>query len=134
MTVAEEIAFFQNLSSISLKKTKQLIQEIIGRLKLLDDIGLNYLSLCRSSETISAGEARRIKLSTQLSSRLNGILYVLDEPSIGLHRRDNDKLLITMKRLRVRRNRWTTLSVMKAALCLSWIPLALGCSSGPETG
>ena len=100
MTVAEEIEFFQNLSSASSEKTKQLIQEIMNRLKLLDDIGLNYLSLCRSSETISAGEARRIKLSTQLSSRLNGILYVLDEPSIGLHRRDNDKLLVTMKRLR----------------------------------
>src|SRR5680860_1286553 len=100
MTDTEEIEFFEKLALHGPKKTKQLIQEIVSRLRLLDDIGLNYLSLCRSSETISAGEARRIKLSTQLSSRLNGILYVLDEPSIGLHRRDNDKLLITMKRLR----------------------------------
>jgi excinuclease ABC subunit A len=100
MTVAEEIDFFQKLPDSYLKKSKVLVEEIIKRLKLLSDIGLDYLSLARSSETISAGEARRIKLATQLSAKLRGILYVLDEPSIGLHRKDNNKLLEAMKKLR----------------------------------
>ncbi|NOQ67938.1 excinuclease ABC subunit UvrA, partial [Patescibacteria group bacterium] len=100
LTIAEEIEFFKDLPDSYLERSKQIVEEIIKRLKLLDDIGLDYLSLSRSSETISAGEARRIKLSTQLSSRLNGILYVLDEPSIGLHRKDNNKLLDAMKKLR----------------------------------
>ncbi|MCK4892214.1 MAG: excinuclease ABC subunit UvrA, partial [Candidatus Pacebacteria bacterium] len=82
LTIAEEIEFFKDLPDSHLKRSKQIVEEIIKRLKLLEDIGLDYLSLSRSSETISAGEARRIKLATQLSSRLNGILYVLDEPSI----------------------------------------------------
>ncbi|MEA2098012.1 MAG: excinuclease ABC subunit UvrA [Patescibacteria group bacterium] len=100
MTVAEEIVFLKNLPNSYLKKSGQITEEIIKRLKLLEDIGLDYLSLSRSSETISAGESRRIKLATQLSSRLNGILYVLDEPSIGLHRKDNNKLFDAMKKLR----------------------------------
>ena len=100
MTVVEEIEFLKDLPNSYLKKSGQVVEEIIKRLKLLEDIGLDYLSLSRSSETISAGEARRIKLATQLSSRLNGILYVLDEPSIGLHRKDNNKLFEAMKRLR----------------------------------
>ena len=100
MTIIKEIEFFQNLSSQFENRSNQLIEEITKRLKLLEDIGLGYLSISRSSETISAGESRRIKLSTQLSSKLNGILYVLDEPSIGLHRKDNNKLLAAMKRLR----------------------------------
>ena len=100
LTIAEEIEFFKDLPDSHLKRSKQIVEEIIKRLKLLEDIGLDYLSLSRSSETISAGEARRIKLATQLSSRLNGILYVLDEPSIGLHRKDNNKLFDAMKKLR----------------------------------
>ncbi|MBW6441120.1 excinuclease ABC subunit UvrA [Patescibacteria group bacterium] len=100
MTITKEIEFFQKLPSEIKNQSNQLVEEIIKRLNLLEDIGLGYLSISRSSETISAGESRRIKLSTQLSSKLHGILYVLDEPSIGLHRKDNDKLLSTMKRLR----------------------------------
>ena len=100
MTIAKEIEFFQNLPSQIKSQSNQLIEEITKRLKLLEDIGLGYLSISRSSETISAGESRRIKLSTQLSSKLHGVLYVLDEPSIGLHRKDNNKLLAAMKRLR----------------------------------
>ncbi len=100
LTVVEEIDFLKNLPDFYLKKSKQIVEEIIKRLELLENIGLDYLSLSRSSETISAGEARRIKLATQLSSRLNGILYVLDEPSIGLHRKDNNKLFDAMKKLR----------------------------------
>ncbi len=101
LTISEEIDFFKDLSEE--KKyinSKPLILEISKRLSYLFEIGLDYLSLMRSSETISSGEARRIKLSTQLSARLQGILYVLDEPSIGLHRRDNGKLLEAIKSLR----------------------------------
>jgi excinuclease ABC subunit A len=101
LTISEEIEFFKELScDIKYVNSKPLILEISKRLSYLFDIGLDYLSLMRSSETISSGEARRIKLSTQLSARLQGILYVLDEPSIGLHRRDNGKLLEAMKNLR----------------------------------
>jgi len=101
LTVLEEIEFFKALGhNKKYSGSKALIEEILKRLYFLEEIGLNYLSLMRSSETISSGEGRRIKLSTQLSARLQGILYVLDEPSIGLHRRDNGKLLEAMKKLR----------------------------------
>ena len=100
MTIVEEIDFFQKQTVLSSDSAKNLIKEIIKRLNFLVEIGLGYLSLSRSSDTISSGEARRIKLSTQLSAQLQGILYVLDEPSIGLHQRDNNKLLSTLKRLR----------------------------------
>ena len=100
MTISEELDFFQNLSASSSAQSKALIKEIIKRLHFLLEMGLNYLSLSRSSDTISSGEARRIKLSTQLSSKLQGILYVLDEPSIGLHQRDNSKLFDAIKKLK----------------------------------
>ncbi len=101
MNILEEIEFFNKLKqSAKYISSKLLIDEILKRLAFMNDIGLYYLSLMRSSETISSGEARRIKLSTQLSSRLQGILYVLDEPSIGLHRRDNGKLLESILKLR----------------------------------
>jgi excinuclease ABC subunit A len=66
----------------------------------LNEVGLNYLTLSRSSTTLSGGEAQRIRLAKQLGSKLTGVLYVLDEPSIGLHQRDNDKLIATLKKLR----------------------------------
>jgi excinuclease ABC subunit A len=100
MTILQEIGFFENLASLKEGYSKPLISEIIKRLEFLRNIGLDYLSLSRSSETLSSGEARRIKLATQLSSKLQGILYVLDEPSIGLHQRDNNKLLKAMIDLR----------------------------------
>jgi excinuclease ABC subunit A len=100
MTVLQEIEFFKNLANLKEGHSKRLISEIVKRLRFLREIGLGYLSLSRSSETLSSGEARRIKLATQLSSRLQGILYVLDEPSIGLHQRDNNKLLKAMINLR----------------------------------
>ena len=78
----------------------KLLKEIISRLKFLLDVGLNYLSLNRSAGTLSGGEAQRIRLATQIGSALTGVLYVLDEPSIGLHQRDNNKLIKTMKMLR----------------------------------
>ena len=99
MTIIDEIDFFKK-TKIPAKQKESIVKEIIKRLTFLSKIGLNYLSLSRSSETISSGEARRIKLATQLSSKLQGILYVLDEPSIGLHQRDNKKLFEAIKNLR----------------------------------
>lgn len=77
-----------------------LIKEIIARLKFLNDVGLSYLSLNRSARTLSGGEGQRIRLATQIGSALSGVLYILDEPSIGLHQRDNDRLITTLKKLR----------------------------------
>lgn len=79
---------------------RQILKEICARLGFLRDVGLNYLTLLRSATTLSGGEAQRIRLATQIGSGLQGVLYVLDEPSIGLHQRDNDRLIATLKHLR----------------------------------
>ena len=99
MPIHQAIEVFKEMEKDN-KIARPLISEISKRLKLLDNIGLGYLSLGRSSETLSSGEARRIRLATQLSSQLTGILYFLDEPSVGLHQRDNDKLLEALEKLR----------------------------------
>jgi excinuclease ABC subunit A len=78
----------------------KIVKEIISRLQFLNNVGLDYLSLDRSAETLSGGEAQRIRLASQIGSGLTGVMYVLDEPSIGLHQRDNDRLLTTLKHLR----------------------------------
>jgi excinuclease ABC subunit A len=78
----------------------KVVREIGLRLKFLNDVGLNYLSLDRSAETLSGGESQRIRLASQIGSGLTGVMYVLDEPSIGLHQRDNDRLISTLKHLR----------------------------------
>ena len=78
----------------------KVVREIGLRLKFLNDVGLNYLSLDRSAETLSGGEAQRIRLASQIGSGLTGVMYVLDEPSIGLHQRDNDRLIGTLRHLR----------------------------------
>ena len=93
------------LNNLKLNKTEAMISELIlkeidKRLQFLIDVGLEYLTLSRSSGTLSGGEAQRIRLATQIGSGLTGVLYILDEPSIGLHQRDNDKLLATLKKLR----------------------------------
>ena len=100
--VAETVEFFKNLK-LSDKETniaKQIIKEINDRLRFLNEVGLGYLTLARSAKTLSGGEAQRIRLATQIGSGLQGVLYVLDEPSIGLHQRDNERLIVTLKRLR----------------------------------
>jgi excinuclease ABC subunit A len=79
---------------------ERVIKEIVARLKFLNDVGLDYLSLDRSADTLSGGEAQRIRLASQIGSGLTGVMYVLDEPSIGLHQRDNDRLIATLKHLR----------------------------------
>ena len=96
---------YEFIESLSFDKTATLIatpiiKEIKARLKFLIDVGLNYLTLSRSASTLSGGEAQRIRLATQIGSGLTGVLYILDEPSIGLHQRDNEKLIATLKRLR----------------------------------
>ena len=102
MSVEKLLDFFNDLK-LSTEKTeiaKSILKEINARLKFLSDVGLNYLTLSRSSETLSGGESQRIRLATQIGSGLSGVLYILDEPSIGLHQRDNDKLIETLKHLR----------------------------------
>ena len=77
-----------------------MLQEVTSRLSFLCDVGLDYLSLNRTARTLSGGEGQRIRLATQIGSALSGVLYILDEPSIGLHQRDNDRLIKTLHRLR----------------------------------
>lgn len=94
--------FFDNLelSSRDAIIAKPIMKELKARVRFLTDVGLGYLTLARASATLSGGESQRIRLATQIGSGLRGVLYVLDEPSIGLHQRDNDKLLATLKKLR----------------------------------
>lgn len=102
VSVLELLEFMQNLE-LSETKTmiaKPILKEILARLGFLRDVGLGYLSLSRSAVSLSGGEAQRIRLATQIGSGLTGVLYILDEPSIGLHQRDNEKLLGTLKKLR----------------------------------
>ncbi len=102
MSIKEAYSFFSNLEMNAKEKliAKQALKEITQKLKFCIDVGLEYLTLDRKSSTLSGGEAQRIRLATQVGSGLVGVLYVLDEPSIGLHQRDNDKLLATLKSLR----------------------------------
>ena len=86
----------------------QFLKEIRARIQFLMDVGLDYLTLARATGTLSGGEAQRIRLATQIGSGLVGVAYILDEPSIGLHQRDNDKLLATLKHLTGSRRTWRT--------------------------
>ncbi len=102
MSIKELIKFFDNLK-LSEEKTKiadLILKEIKARLSFLANVGLEYLTLSRSAATLSGGESQRIRLATQIGSRLTGVLYVLDEPSIGLHQRDNEKLIKSMQEMR----------------------------------
>ena len=102
LTLRDSLAYFQTLRLRGAKAeiADKIVREIGLRLKFLNDVGLNYLSLDRSAETLSGGEAQRIRLASQIGSGLTGVMYVLDEPSIGLHQRDNDRLIGTLKHLR----------------------------------
>ncbi|MBL8339495.1 MAG: excinuclease ABC subunit UvrA [Rhodoferax sp.] len=101
-TLRESLAYFDGLQMHGAKGeiAAKVVREIGLRLKFLNDVGLNYLSLDRSAETLSGGESQRIRLASQIGSGLTGVMYVLDEPSIGLHQRDNDRLIDTLKHLR----------------------------------
>jgi len=102
MSVRDALSFVENLhlEGNMASVAEQILREIRARLQFLTDVGLQYLTLSRSSGTLSGGESQRIRLATQIGSSLMGVLYILDEPSIGLHQRDNDKLLMTLKSLR----------------------------------
>ncbi|HQE24517.1 MAG TPA: excinuclease ABC subunit UvrA [Candidatus Atribacteria bacterium] len=102
LTIAELRSFFSHLefSGSELVIAQPIMREILSRLKFLEEVGLDYLTLHRPASTLSGGEAQRIRLATQIGSGLVGVLYVLDEPTIGLHPRDNEKLLSTLKNLR----------------------------------
>ncbi len=102
MNIAKALAFMEDLQLEGNMAiiAQQIVREIKARLSFLMDVGLGYLTLSRASATLSGGESQRIRLATQIGSSLMGVLYILDEPSIGLHQRDNDKLLLTLKRLR----------------------------------
>jgi excinuclease ABC subunit A len=102
MSIRQELEFMEKLhldGNMALV-AEQIVREIKSRLQFLMDVGLQYLTLSRAAATLSGGESQRIRLATQIGSSLMGVLYILDEPSIGLHQRDNDKLLMTLKRLR----------------------------------
>jgi excinuclease ABC, A subunit len=102
LAIDEAVELFKNLELNEQQKfiSTQILKEISSRLGFMNNVGLNYLELSRAANTLSGGEAQRIRLATQIGSGLQGVLYVLDEPSIGLHQRDNDKLIATLKNLR----------------------------------
>ncbi|MEK0434917.1 MAG: excinuclease subunit, partial [Pseudomonadota bacterium] len=102
LPLRDALAFFEQLTLKGAKKdiADRIIKEIVARLRFLNNVGLDYLSLARSADTLSGGEAQRIRLASQIGSGLTGVMYVLDEPSIGLHQRDNDRLISTLKHLR----------------------------------
>ncbi|MFA6269416.1 MAG: excinuclease ABC subunit UvrA [archaeon] len=102
LSITKALNFFENIKLTDKEReiAKLILKEIISRLKFLNDVGLGYLTLARQAGTLSGGEAQRIRLATQIGSNLMGVLYILDEPSIGLHQRDNNKLIETLHRLR----------------------------------
>ncbi len=102
LPISKSAVFFHELKLDDVQSTiaKEILKEINSRLGFLENVGLGYLSLSRKSGTLSGGESQRIRLATQIGSSLMGVLYILDEPSIGLHQRDNQKLIATLKRLR----------------------------------
>ena len=101
-SIKDSLSFFRNikLNPTQQKIAKEILKEINNRLSFLDNVGLSYLTLDRNSGTLSGGEAQRIRLATQIGSALTGVMYVLDEPSIGLHQKDNQKLINSLKKLR----------------------------------
>lgn len=102
LDISAELHFFENLTfgDQDTMIAKPIIKEITDRLTFLRNVGLDYLTLSRSARTLSGGEAQRIRLATQIGSNLSGVLYILDEPSIGLHQRDNDRLIASLKKMR----------------------------------
>ena len=102
LSISDSLEFFKNIKLSAQKKeiAKPILKEIIDRLTFMKNVGVEYLTLSRSARTLSGGEAQRIRLATQIGSNLSGVMYVLDEPSIGLHQRDNDRLIESLKAMR----------------------------------
>lgn len=136
MSVAEAHDFFKNLKLTGQKAeiATKILKEIIARLSFLVNVGLNYLSLSRSAETLSGGEAQRIRLASQIGSGLVGVMYILDEPSIGLHQRDNDRLLNTLVYLRDLGNTVIVVEHDEDAICSADYILDIGPRAGVHGG
>ena len=102
LSIADHLLQLDKLSLTDNEATiaRPILKEIHDRLTFLNNVGLNYLTLSRSAGTLSGGESQRIRLATQIGSNLSGVLYILDEPSIGLHQRDNDRLIASLKKMR----------------------------------
>ena len=102
LPISQELAFFSNLNLTPAQQeiAQPILKEIIDRLSFMQNVGVDYLTLSRAARTLSGGEAQRIRLATQIGSNLSGVMYVLDEPSIGLHQRDNDRLIASLKKMR----------------------------------
>ena len=134
LSVTDALAFFKTLSGGEFEPVREVVREIVRRLQFLLDVGLDYLTLDRPSATLSGGEMQRIRLATQIGSGLTGVLYVLDEPTIGLHPRDNERLIGTLKDLRDRGNTVVVVEhdeeMMRSA---DWV-VDLGPGAGREGG
>jgi excinuclease ABC subunit A len=113
---------------------REIVKELRSRLGFLREVGLSYLTLDRESGTLSGGEAQRIRLATQIGSRLTGVLYILDEPSIGLHQRDNDRLLLVMKRLRDLGNSVVVVEHDEDTIMAADYVVDIGPAAGPRGG
>ena len=102
LPISQELAFFNNLNLTPAQQeiARPILKEIIDRLSFMQNVGVDYLTLSRAARTLSGGEAQRIRLANQIGSNLSGVMYVLDEPSIGLHQRDNDRLIASLKKMR----------------------------------
>ncbi len=136
MSIENAAIWFDLLKLTKREQTiaKQIVKEIQARLGFLNNVGLNYLTLDRAAGTLAGGEAQRIRLATQIGSGLQGVLYVLDEPSIGLHQRDNTRLIESLERLRGLGN--TVLVVEhdeEMMACADWI-VDLGPGAGEHGG
>ena len=130
------LKFFENIKLSGFKEHigAKIINEISNRLNFLIDVGLDYVNLSRSAETLSGGEAQRIRLASQIGSGLTGVMYVLDEPSIGLHQRDNDRLIKTLKKLRDLGNTVIVVEHDKDAICEADYIVDIGPMAGEHGG
>ncbi len=136
MSVAEALRFFENLKLSEKEKAVagRILKEIIARLGFLENVGLGYLTLARSANTLAGGEAQRIRLASQIGSQLVGVLYILDEPSIGLHARDNAKLLDTLLHLRDIGNTLIVIEHDEETMCAADWLVDIGPGAGKHGG
>jgi len=136
MSIKNSLLFFENieLNDKDAIIAKQVLKEILSRLKFLEQVGLGYLTLSRSVGSISGGEAQRIRLATQIGSNLMGVLYILDEPSIGLHQRDNQKLIDTLYKLRDIGNTLIVVEHDEETICKSDFVIDIGPGAGIHGG
>jgi len=136
MSIADAEAFFQQLtlSPKEMEIARRILKEIRERLSFLSHVGLDYLTLNRSAGTLSGGEGQRIRLATQIGSSLTGVLYILDEPSIGLHQRDNQRLLTTLKRLRDLGNTVLVVEHDEETICAADHVIDMGPAAGVNGG